>query len=154
MKINGAHVVFHRLLRTSSASFVCAVLLYKRTQDAPMHPGYWGLVGGKLDDGEEPLAGALREVNEELGILASEVTLELICDVRIQRDTDSCEIGARYFAAPLNLGMDKLTLRYNSEEGKVEGEGLGWFTAEEIHHMWLRPEDRVAVEKFFERSGL
>jgi hypothetical protein len=50
--------------------------------------------------------------------------------------------------------MDKLTLRYNSEEKKVEGEGLGWFTAEEVNHMWLRPEDRVAVEKFFEQSGL
>jgi hypothetical protein len=36
----------------------------------------------------------------------------------------------------------------------VEGEGLGWFTAEEVNHIWLRPEDRVAVEKFFEQSGL
>jgi len=50
--------------------------------------------------------------------------------------------------------MDKLTLTYNSAERKVEGEGLGWFTAEEIHHMWLSPEDRVAVEKFFEQNGL
>jgi hypothetical protein len=49
--------------------------------------------------------------------------------------------------------MDRLTLRYNSAEGKVEGEGLGWFTAEEIHHVWLRPEDRIAVEQFFQRRG-
>jgi len=119
-----------------------------------MHPGYWALIGGKLDDGEEPVAGALREVEEELGIPSNEITLELLGDVRIQRNADAYPIGARYFAAPLSLGMDKLTLKYNSEEGKVEGEGLGWFTAEEIRHMWLRPEDRVAVEKFFEQNGL
>src|SRR5262245_16624871 len=154
MKIMGGHVVFHRLLRTNSASYVCAVLLCKRTQDAPMHPGYWGLIGGKLDDGEEATTGALREVEEELGIPSTDITLELLCDVRIRRNDDSTELGARYFAAPLNLGMDKLVLQYNSEDGKVEGEGLGWFTAEEIHHMWLRPEDRVAVERFFEKSGL
>ena len=119
-----------------------------------MHPGYWGLIGGKLDVGEEPRAAALREVEEELGIASSEIALESLCDIRIRRDAGSDEIGARYFVATLDLGMDKLSLRYNDEEGKVEGEGLGWFTAEEIHHMWLRPEDRTAVAKFFERSGL
>jgi 8-oxo-dGTP pyrophosphatase MutT (NUDIX family) len=119
-----------------------------------MHPGYWGLIGGKLDDAEEPLAGAIREVEEELGISLAEANLTLLCDVRIQRNSDPDAIGARYFAAPLDFGMDKLMLRYNSEEGKVEGEGLGWFTAEEVHHMCLRPEDRVAVERFFEQSGL
>src|SRR5262245_39131119 len=154
MKIKGAHVVFHKLLRTNSGSSVSAVLLCKRIQDAPMHPGYWGLIGGKLDDGEEPIVGALREVEEELGIPSTDIRLELLCDVPIRRNDDSNELGARYFSATLNLGMDKLVLQYNSEEGKVEGEGLGWFTAEEIHHMWMRPEDRVAVERYFEESGL
>jgi len=154
MKITGAHVVFHRLLRTNPVASVCAVLLCKRTQDAPTYPGCWALIGGKLENGEEPLAGALREVEEELGISLSETTPELLCDVRVQRNADRHPIGARYFAVPLSLGMDNLTLKYNSEEQKVEGEGLGWFTAEEIHHLRLRPEDRVALEQFFEQSGL
>lgn len=153
MKIMGAHVVFHRLLRTTSDSSVCAVLLCKRTLDAPMHSGYWALIGGKLDDGEEPLAAALREVKEELGIPSKAVTLTLLSDIRIQRTTDPHPIGARYFAAALDRDMDKLTLKYNSKEKKVEGEGLGWFTAEEIRHMWIRAEDRFAIEKFFEQSG-
>lgn len=154
MNIKGAHVVFHRLLKTSKGSSVSAVLLCKRTQDAPMHPGYWGIVGGKVDACEQPKTAALREVKEELGITLSRTKLKSLCDVRIRRDTRADTLGVRYFIAALDLGMDKLTLRYNSEEGKVEGEGLGWFTAEEIHHMWLRPEDRIAVTKFFERSGL
>jgi 8-oxo-dGTP pyrophosphatase MutT (NUDIX family) len=129
-------------------------LLCKRTQDAPTYPGYWALIGGKLNDGEEPAAGALREVEEELGISSTEIALKSLCDVRIQRKVASGELGARYFVATLDLGMDKLALRYNAEEGLVEGEGLGWFTAEEVHHMRLRPEDRVAVGKFFEQRGL
>lgn len=119
-----------------------------------MYAGYWGLIGGSLDDGEEPASGALREVEEELGIPRTELTLQFLCDVRVQRNADPCEIGDRYFAAPLDRGMDKLALAYNSAEQKVEGEGLGWFTAEEVNHMWLRPEDRAAVEKFFEQNGL
>src|SRR5262245_6397840 len=154
MKILGAHVIFHRLLRTTSIWSVCAVLLCKRTQDAPMYAGYWGLIGGTLDHGEDPASGALREVEEELGIPRSGLALQFLCDVRIQRKADLCEIGDRYFTAPLDRGMDKLTLAYNSAERKVEGEGLGWFTAEEVSHMWLRPEDRAAVEKFFEQNGV
>lgn len=153
MKIKGAHVVFHRLLRTGSGSSLSAVLLCKRTLDAPTHPGHWALIGGTLEDGEEPAAGALREVEEELVISPRELALAFLCDIRIRRGEDS-EIGVRYFTAPLNLGMDELTLRFNPVDGKVEGEGLGWFTAEEIHHLPLRPEDRVALQRFFEQSGL
>ena len=119
-----------------------------------MHPGYWGLIGGKLKVDEKPRAAALREVQEELGIASSEIALESLCDVRIRRDAGSDELGVRYFVAALDLGMDKLSLKYNFKEGKVEGEGLGWFITKEIHHMWLRPEDRTAVAKFFEGSGL
>ena len=119
-----------------------------------MHAGYWGLIGGTLNNDENPDSGALREVEEELGIARTEITLQFLCDVQIQRNAGSPEIGARYFAAPLDRAMDNLTLRYNSAERKVEGEGLGWFTAEEVHHLWLRPEDRAAVEKYFEQNGL
>src|SRR5262247_29515 len=107
MKILGAHVVFHRLLRITSIWSVSAVLLCKRTQDAPMYAGYWGLIGGTLDDGEEPASVALREVEEELGIPRAELMLHFLCDVRVQRNANPSEIGDRYFAAPLDRGMDR-----------------------------------------------
>jgi hypothetical protein len=49
--------------------------------------------------------------------------------------------------------MDKLTLRRNSKEDFVEGQGLGWFSAEEVHHLVLRPEDRIAIAAFFKKHG-
>lgn len=152
MKVGGAHVVFHRFLKTSKNHAVCAVLLCKRTQDAPMHPGYWGLFGGKVNAGERPRDAALREVKEELGIAPSKISVKSLCDVRVGRG-NSGALAVRYFSAPLKLEMDQLSLRRNSEEDKVEGDGIGWFTAEEIHHLMVRPEDRIAISTFFKRYG-
>ena len=152
MKIGGAHIVFHRLLSTSKCNphFVRAVLLTKRTLDAPMHPGYWGLVGGIVNSGERPKKAALREAHEELGIKPS--ILQPLCDVSVDHGKRNAS-GARYFSAALDLEMDKLTLKRNLEENKVEGEGLGWFSAEEVHHLMLRPGDRIAIATFFKKHG-
>lgn len=44
------------------------VLLQERDEHAPIAPEHWGLPGGHLEDGEEFLAGALRELEEETGV--------------------------------------------------------------------------------------
>ena len=152
MKIEGAHVVFHRLLSTSKCKpyFVRAVLLVKRTLDAPIHPGYWGLVGGMVKVGERPKKAALREAREELGIDLR--LIQNLCDVRIDHGTSGAS-GVRYFSSALDRDMDKLKLRRNLKEDFVEGQGLGWFSAEEVHHLALRPEDRIAIAAFFKKHG-
>ena len=152
MKIGGAHIVFHRLLRTSKTTLhqVKAVLLTKRTLDAPMHPGYWGLVGGKVDSGESPRGAAIREAGEELGI--TPVSMKYLCDVRVDHGGGNA-LGVKYFSAPLDRDMDKLVPKRNPEDGKVEAEGIAWFSAEEMHHIMVRPEDRIAIAQFFNRYG-
>ena len=153
MKIGGAHIVFHRLLKTSKNKpypFVSAVLLSKRTLDAPMHPGYWGLIGGTRDVGESPKDAALREAWEELG--EKPKSMKFLCNVRVDHGRGNAS-AVRYFSAALDLDMDRLTLRRNSDDKRVEAEGLAWFSAEEIHHIMIRPEDRVAISTFFRRYG-
>ena len=44
------------------------ILLQERDEHAPIDPDQWGLSGGHLEDGEDPLAGALRELAEETGV--------------------------------------------------------------------------------------
>jgi 8-oxo-dGTP diphosphatase len=44
------------------------LLLQLRTSDAHVDAGKWGIPGGKLEPGEDPLAGALRETEEETGL--------------------------------------------------------------------------------------
>jgi 8-oxo-dGTP pyrophosphatase MutT (NUDIX family) len=45
-----------------------ALLLIFRPSRMNRHAGQWALPGGRLDEGEEPLDTALRELHEELGI--------------------------------------------------------------------------------------
>lgn len=87
-----------------------------------------------------------REVEEELGTKLGlvEDRLEWLCDVRIARGSGAVWIS--YFTYSLDLDMNELTLQ---KHGKVEGEVLGWFDAEEIHHLQVRPEDRIALNDFF-----
>jgi 8-oxo-dGTP pyrophosphatase MutT (NUDIX family) len=154
MAIVGAHVLFHRTLKTTQKGvtpeqFVLAVLLCKRTLDAPVHPGHWGLFGGKLDPGEKPEEAAVREVQEELHLHLEGNDLKLLCDVQVHRGSESPSV--RYYSHFLNCDLDGLTLQ-RSPKGKVEGEGLGWFSEEEIHHATIRPEDRIAIDTFLERQ--
>jgi 8-oxo-dGTP pyrophosphatase MutT (NUDIX family) len=118
-----------------------------------MHPGYWGLFGGRRDRAEKPKMTAIREVREELGIELRDANVKSLCDVKIQRGDARGAFGVRYFSAELNVDMDCLTLRRNTHEGNVEGEGLGWFTAEEVDHLMVRPEDRTAIRTFFRKHG-
>jgi 8-oxo-dGTP pyrophosphatase MutT (NUDIX family) len=45
-----------------------AVLLTRRAARLNAHAGQWAIPGGRIDDGETPLAAALRELSEELGL--------------------------------------------------------------------------------------
>jgi 8-oxo-dGTP pyrophosphatase MutT (NUDIX family) len=53
------------------------ILLQERDEHAPIDPGRWGLSGGHLEPGEDPEAGAYREVQEETGVRLEPGTLEL-----------------------------------------------------------------------------
>lgn len=58
-----------------------AVLLTRRAARMRAHPGQWALPGGRADDGETPVAAALRELEEELGLrCADEDVLGLLDD--------------------------------------------------------------------------
>jgi 8-oxo-dGTP pyrophosphatase MutT (NUDIX family) len=160
MKVTGAHVVFHRLLKVtpegiSPEDFVQAVLLCKRTLNAPIHAGYWGLISGKVKN-ETPIETVKREVREELKICqgldldATGGQLTELVEVTIARGEGTSVI--KYYSCPLNYDLDRLTLLPNAH-GKVEGEGLAWFSAAEVHHLMVRPEDRIAVSRYFGERG-
>ncbi len=50
-----------------------ALVLTRRTDQVEHHKGQISFPGGALDDGEDPLAGALRETYEEIGVPPSDV---------------------------------------------------------------------------------
>lgn len=47
------------------------ILITRRDPEKDSYPGYWENTGGSLLVGEDPLTGAVRELREETGIIAS-----------------------------------------------------------------------------------
>ena len=58
------HLVVHVWIRNSKGDY----LISQRSTDRPSHPLEWECVGGSVTKGEDSLTGALREVEEEVGI--------------------------------------------------------------------------------------
>jgi 8-oxo-dGTP diphosphatase len=51
------------------------LLMQHRSADAPISPGQWGLPGGHVEQGEDPLAAAHRELGEEAGLTVTRLHL-------------------------------------------------------------------------------
>ena len=162
----GAHVILYRLLKTyekpsektndTKTESVRAILLTKRTLDVSVHPGCWSLIGGNKNIKKDKTSKetAQRELVEELEVRNIDLRnygMKKVRDVKIVRESGKHTIC--YFSALLQVAMDDLRLLRNKCNNKVESEGLGWFTAEEIHHLNVRPEDRTAINHFFEQNG-
>lgn len=95
------------------------MLLQKRTLTKDIQPGKWDTaVGGHLDCGEDYLAGARRELGEELGVTAPVELTELFCD-RIRNDIESEDVmvyGAK-LAGPFAFQTSEIdSLKFWSRE--------------------------------------
>lgn len=53
------------------------VLMHKRALDKKKFPGYWIGPGGHIDEGEDALSAAVREVREETGVVVDESNIKL-----------------------------------------------------------------------------
>ena len=53
------------------------VLMFKRSKTKKKFPGFWSLPGGHIDEGEDPLTSAIREVQEETGVTITPKDIKL-----------------------------------------------------------------------------
>jgi 8-oxo-dGTP pyrophosphatase MutT (NUDIX family) len=69
------------LLDAEDGQGEAAILLTRRAAGLRAHGGQWALPGGRIDENETPVAAALRELDEELGLrLEDEQVLGLLDD--------------------------------------------------------------------------
>ena len=115
------------------------VLLLKRSSypDQWM-PNKWALVGGGVEEGEEPIDGCQREIKEETGLVIE----NLIERAVLQRNPDSVEhiCVAKYDGDPFNIKLDE------------ENQGYGWFGKNEIEFLDTVPNlmdyINIAIKKY------
>jgi mutator protein MutT len=94
--------------------------------------GGWEFPGGKLEPGEERLAGLVRELREELGITAVATPRPLI---RVRHGYPSREVL-------LDMWVVK---RYSGEPRGLDGQALRWCTHDELAVSELLPADKPIV---------
>ena len=102
-------------------------VLLQHRDDKPgiVWPGAWAIFGGHLEDDEDPESGAIREIEEELGLkLQPPLTL-----VHHELHPDNRE--RTFYAAPLTVPLEDLTLN--------EGQGMALFSREELETVTVVP---------------
>ena len=94
--------------------------------------GGWEFPGGKLEPGEERLAGLARELREELGITTMGTARPLI------------RVHHAYPSREVLLDMWVVN-RYSGEPRGLDGQALRWCTQDELDAVELLPADKPIV---------
>jgi 8-oxo-dGTP pyrophosphatase MutT (NUDIX family) len=80
-----------------------SVLLQERDEHAPIDPDRWGLSGGHLDPGEDPEAGAYRELEEETGVRLAPGTLQKFAELEVFHPNYGSVDAIHVYVAPTAL---------------------------------------------------
>ena len=115
------------------------VLLQKRSFQAKLLPGRWGVFGGHIEDGESPIQTAVREIEEELSVSLDPNQRRELCTLRVQRM--NALYVAHYYSSRIPVSLKDMSLR--------EGIGFSLWSMDEIPQLHLAHEDFTAVQTHF-----
>src|SRR5271156_5347009 len=130
MSASGSGPVIH-VVAAAVMDVAGRVLIAQRPAGKHMAGG-WEFPGGKLELGEERLAGLARELREELGITLVGTPRPLI---RVRHAYPSREVL-------LDIWVVK---RYSGEARGLDGQALRWCTQDELEAAELLPADQPIV---------
>lgn len=111
------------LLRHTDADGIWVLLGLR----APILGGTWSNIGGSLDTGEDPLAGALREFTEELGLPVA----------RLTGATLATSIQSGDAEVPYTLFVLDVPVAFNDASLQWEHDDLAWWHADDVHTLPL-----------------
>ncbi len=105
----------------------------------------WECPGGKVDGGESHHQALRREIVEEIGVGIFEVGNTPIWSCRFSG------LVTRPERSEIFLLMYLATLTLKNEPRPCEGQGIGWFTGEEMRKLTLAPGNQGALEEIVRR---
>jgi len=118
------------------------VLLSKRKIDP--RKGYWDILGGFLEKGEEPLEGLKREIREELQIEMKDIVFQ---EIYIDHYFDSSE--TKYYT--LNI-IFRAKIKSGEIKPNYEISELKWFSKDDLPWDKLAfPNQKQTLKNFFKK---
>jgi 8-oxo-dGTP pyrophosphatase MutT (NUDIX family) len=118
------------------------VLLQERDEHAPIDPDRWGLSGGHLEPGEDPEAGAYREVEEETGVRLAAGTLSLFETFDVFHPTYGSIDQVDVYVGRVELTDDDIDCR--------EGRQIVFVEPDQARHLDLTMTGVLAVPSFLD----
>ncbi|CAM3611724.1 NUDIX hydrolase [Nocardioides marinus] len=82
------------------------LLLQERDEHPVIDPEKWGMCGGHLEPGEDPLTGAVRELEEETGVLLAPEDLTLVEVATVFHAAYDSHDELSFYAAAVDLTDD------------------------------------------------
>ncbi len=120
-----------------------AVLLQHRDDNPAIdYPGLWAIPGGAIEPGEQPIAAAVREIEEETGYRIAPEALKLI--VRRTDAKNGVPVLRHYFWAAYDGRQPVLCL---------EGQEMRWVTEAEATGLTFCPGHGEALDAYFAGDG-
>ena len=113
------------------------ILLQHRTKEAARLPDYWAFFGGGIEGAETPEQALTRELLEELEykVIAPQLLLK---QAVLDDDVESTKYVFVERYNPANMLIQH------------EGQGMGWWTFDELSNLLIVDHDRVALSKIEE----
>ncbi len=120
------------------------ILMLNRNK--PYWQGMWNAVGGKIEENENPLSAALREVMEETGIKLNNDNLEYLTDLSWYQDEEYCG-GTYCFLAEVD---EKITTPLATREGILEWKDIAWIMSDK--NRGIVPDVSYVLEEMFKKE--
>lgn len=117
------------------------VLLLKRSDKSGFLAGCWEMPGGKLEFGEDPVCGVLREVKEEAG-----VECEVICPYHVWHTVNEYKGVDTHFVEIDFILKQKPNQKVRPADGMDE---FKWVGRDELDSLKMSPNMKSAVEAGF-----
>lgn len=128
------HLVVHIWIKNSNGQF----LIQKRSADRMPMPGEWAATGGSVQSGETSKTAAVRELNEELGIVVRENEIRHI--KRFARKNSFIDM----WYVGVDVTLNNLVLQAD------EVETAKWVTVDELRQMVKNKEFHNYGDDYFE----
>lgn len=95
----------------------------------------WSTPGGKVEPGEHDHIALRRECLEEVNASLGDVSPLPTLTVALDSPRVACPLRVYYYLAPLSSD--------SHEPRPMEGQGFGWFTADDLERLELTPADEA-----------